>query len=332
VTPEQAAWLSLVQEDALEPEFPIIDAHHHLWEHPTEPYMLDDLRADTGSGHNVEKTVFVECMSGYRTDGPEELRPVGETAFVLEAARASEQTEGAVIAGIVGRADLGLGDGVEKVLQAHLDEGGGRFRGIRHATAWDTDRSIRRSHTHAPEGLMTTPEFWAGLHTLGAMGLSFDAWLYHPQLGELVDAARATPELVVILDHLGGPVGIGRHADRAAALEDWRRSMVEVASCPNVFLKVGGIGMPVFGILWHKHERPPTSAELADAWGDEIRFCIDQFGPQRCMFESNFPVDKKSCSYAVLWNAFKLITADYSDDDKRWLFHDTAATAYRLDS
>jgi predicted TIM-barrel fold metal-dependent hydrolase len=327
--PEHAAWLDLVHEKILQPELPIVDPHHHLWNHPKERYLVEELHQDTGTGHNVVATVYVDCMSGYRTDGPEAMRPVGETEFALEQSRASEGG-GAVIAGIVSYADLRLGKGVEDVLAAHVDAGDGRFRGIRHATSRDPDPAIRSNHVGSPAGLMATSEFRDGMAVLGAMGLTFDAWLYHPQLPELVDAARAVPDVTIVLDHLGGPLGIGPYTDRAAVHEGWRASMADVATCPNVVLKVGGIGMPDYGIAWHKRERPPTSDDLVDAWGDDIRYAIDTFGPQRCMFESNFPVDRKGCSYPVLWNGFKKMAAGYSADEQRWLFHDTARTAYWL--
>jgi L-fuconolactonase len=309
-------------EDALDPDLPIVDPHHHLWDHPTSRYMTEELRADTGAGHNVIKTVFVECASGYRSDGPESHRPVGETEFVVAA-----DPDG-FIAGIVGFADLTTPD-IDDVLGAHIDAGAGRFRGIRHVNAWDESPEVRASHTNPPPGLLGQDDFRRGFAALGRAGLRFDAWMYHPQLPELVDLARAHPEVPVVLDHLGGPLGIGRHKGRRAeVLEDWRRSMREIASCENVVLKLGGIGMPVFGLGFHKDEGETTSQQLADAWGDEIRFCIEQLGVDRCMFESNFPVDRASCSYVVLWNAFKRIAAGVSDDEKHALFAGTASRAY----
>jgi predicted TIM-barrel fold metal-dependent hydrolase len=331
MTAEEQAWLDQVHEEALDPAQLICDPHHHLWDHPESPYLLDDLRADTGSGHNVTTTVFVDCLSWYRTEGPVELRPVGETERVAGIAEMSAATAGSEIVAIVSYVDLRLGADVEPVLAAHVKAGHGRFRGIRHATAIDEDPTIRANHVGSPPGLMRDRRFTEGLRVLASMGLSFDAWLYHPQLPELVDAARAVPDLTIVLDHLGGPVGIGRHEDRAAALVNWRASMAAVAQCPNVFLKVGGIGMPVFGIPWHRRATPPTSVELAEVWGADIDRVIDLFGSSRCMFESNFPVDKKGCSYAVLWNAFKRVAANRSAAERHWLFHDTAATAYRLD-
>ncbi len=255
---------------------------------------------------------------------------MGETEFALAQSRASEAGGGAVIGAIVGYGDLRLGGAVEEVLAAHVKAGDGRFRGIRHATSGDPDPSIRGNHVGSPLGLMGTAPFREGLGVLAAMDLTYDAWLYHPQLGELAAAARAVPDLVIVLDHLGGPLGIGPYSDRAATLEGWRASMADVATCENVFLKLGGIGMPDFGIAWHKRPLPPTSAELAAAWGDDIRFAIDAFGPSRCMFESNFPVDRKGCSYGVLWNGFKRIAEGYSPAEQQWLFHDTAAKAYGL--
>jgi predicted TIM-barrel fold metal-dependent hydrolase len=311
-------------DDIVEPDLPICDPHHHLWDHPTNRYMTKELRDDTGSGHNVVSTVFVECMSGYRHNGPAALRPVGETEFVVAA-----EPDG-LIAGIVGFADLGAPE-VEDVLAAHVEAGRGRFRGIRHASAWDASPEIRVSHTKPPPGLFAEASFRAGITALGRAGLSFDAWLYHPQITELADLARSQPGVVMVLDHLGGPLGIGPYAyQRDDVMEVWRAGLLEVAACPNVVLKLGGIGMPIFGMKWHHRDGGATADELSDAWGSEIRWCIEQFGVERCMFESNFPVDKASCSYAVLWNAFKLMVPDASPAEKAALFHNTAVRTYRL--
>jgi predicted TIM-barrel fold metal-dependent hydrolase len=311
-------------EEILEPDLPICDPHHHLWDPPDSPYMLDELRADTGSGHHVVRTVFVECMSGYRTDGPEAFRPVGETEFVVAADPAG------YIAGIVGFADLGAPE-TEDVLAAHIDAGAARFRGIRHASGWDPSPDIRPAHTSPPPDLLSDRAFRSGFTALGRAGLSFDAWLYHPQIPDLTDLARAHPEVTIVLDHLGGPLGIGPYrGHRDEMLKSWRVAMEDLATCPNVVVKLGGIGMPVFGMNWHRRPDATTSEDLAAAWGDDIRWCIDQFGVDRCMFESNFPVDKASCSYAVLWNAFKRIVIDASPSEKAALFHDTAMRTYRL--
>lgn len=327
---EKLAWLAQHTEDVLEPDLVICDPHHHLWDHPRGRYEVDELHADTGAGHNVVSTVFVECGSEYLTDGPEAFRPVGETAYVARLAAESERRAGATIAGIVGHADLRDPD-VAEVLAAHLEAGGGRFRGIRHVSADDPSPAIHTSHSNPPAGLLGQADFRRGFDALGAAGLRFDAYLYHPQLTELLDLVRSHPDVPVVLDHLGGPLGIGPYEGRRdEVLAAWRPVMAELAAHEQVSLKLGGIGMPIYGNGWHRQERPPTSDDLVAGWVEPIRFCIDAFGVDRCMFESNFPVDRQSCSYVVLWNAFKKIVADASESDKRALFHDTATRRYGL--
>lgn len=327
-------WLALTVEEVLEPELEICDPHHHLWPEPTERYPryeLEDLRLDTGSGHNVVDTVFIDCAASYRPDGPVALRPVGETEFVAERAARSEQTPGARIAGIVGHADLTLGAAVGEVLEAHVAAAGGRFRGVRHVGAWDASDAIAVSHTNPPPHLYAHDDFRSGLSILGSMGLSFEAWQYHPQLEDVVALAADRPEVSIIVNHIGAPLGIGPYAGhRAEVLALWRASMVRLAAAPNVTLKVGGIGMGRYGAGFETWDKPPTSDQLLAHWGDELRWCIDTFGPSRCMFESNFPVDAESCSYAVLWNAFKKVSAGYSNEERAALFHGTARRVYRL--
>ncbi len=326
-----------MSELVLEPDLEICDPHHHYWHHERNPYLLEHLHADTGAtdargvAHRVTQTVFVDCMAEYRETGPEALRPVGETEFIAEAAARSEAEPGATIAGIVSYADLRLGPAVEEVLEAHVEAGQGRFRGIRHATAWDADPSIHAAHTNPVEHQMADPGFRQGFEVLGRMGLSFDAWLFHPQLGDLVELVRAHPGTPVIVDHLGGPLGIGPYRDqRDEILATSREPLSQLADLPDVYLKLGGVGMSVFGDGWNKQETRPTSDEVAARWGDHLRWCIDTFGPDRCMFESNFPVDKVGIDYLVLWNAFKKVAAAYSADEKRDLFAGTARRAYRL--
>ncbi len=330
----QAEWLAQVSEDIIDPERPICDPHHHLWDHPDSRYLLDELLADTGSGHNVVSTVFVECASMYRADGPEALRPVGETEFVNGvAAMSASGGYGAMraCAGIVSYADLSLGAAAGEVLDAHL-AASPRFRGIRHAAGWDASDAVRNSHTKPSQHLLADPAFREGFAELGQRGLSFDAWLYHHQIPELTELARAFPGTAIIFDHFGGPLGIGPYAgQREAIFAQWRKDVAELARCENVYAKLGGLVMPINGFDFHNRERPATSDELVAATDRYYRHAIDCFGAERCMFESNFPVDKASCSYAVLWNAFKKLVADASETEKAWLFHDTAATAYRLD-
>lgn len=327
-------WLAGTVEAAIEPELEIVDPHHHLWTQPVGHYPrydLDDLRADTSAGHNVVETVFVECASGYRTDGPEHLRCVGETEYVASRAAESERTPGARIAAIVSHASLRLGDAVEEVLEAHVAAAGGRFRGIRDAGAWHEDRRIGRSHTRPVEGMYGLPEFRAGLRVLARMGFSFEGWQYHTQLGELADLARAVPEATIVLNHIGAPLGVGPFEGRRdEVMAAWRPAMADVASCPNVVLKVGGIGMSRYGAGFETWERPPTSDQLLEVWGDDLRWCIDTWGPDRCMFESNFPVDAESCGYVVLWNAFKKVSTGYGASERADLFAGTARRVYKL--
>jgi len=331
---DKAAWLAATPEDALDPVEEIVDPHHHLWDFPNGTYLVPDLHEDTGASHNVAQTVFVECSAEYRTDGPEHMRPVGEVEFVQQQALESERAGGAVIAGIVGFADLTLGAGVEEVLAAQEEAGGGRFRGIRHATAWDASPDIHESHTRPPEGLLGHDDFREGFRTLGRMGFSFDAWMYHPQVSELVDLVAEFPETPVVLDHLGGPLGIGPYRGQEDAVRETLRPSLEgLAEHENVTVKVGGIGMSVYGAGFNKLPAAPTSEQVALRWSDDVRHCIDTFGPHRCMFESNFPVDKQGCSYTVLFNAFQRIATDggYSAAERADLFAGTARRAYRLE-
>jgi len=318
-------------EDILDPDVPICDAHHHLWlgrGHTGTPYTLDDLRSDTDSGHNVLRTVFVECHAEYRKDGPTEMRPVGEVSFVAAAAEVSERTPGPPIAGIVGHADLTLGDGVEPVLVALEEAGGGRFRGIRHSTAWDP----APMGNNAPRaGLMGEAGFRAGLAKLAERGHSLDAMIYHTQIPELVELARAVPQATIVANHLCVPIAGGPYRGRAEETRAfWRTHLPALAACENVVLKIGALIRPLSGERWDKRDTKATSEEIATAWGQEIRFAIDTFGPARCLFESNFPVDKACFGYVEIWNAFKRLSADFSWADKVDLFHDTAARAYRL--
>src|SRR5687767_9699738 len=313
-------------EDILEPALPIVDPHHHLWDHPKHRYLLDELLADSGSGHNVVATVFVECLSMYRASGPEELRPVGETEFVNGvAAMSASGRYGAtrVAAGIVSYADLTRGERAGDVLDAHM-AASSRFRGIRHAAGWDASDAVRNSHTNPPPGLYLDTTFRRGFAQLARRHLTFDAWLYHPQIPDLTDLAKAFPDTTIVLDHFGGPLGIGPYSGRRAEIfAYWKGAIRAVADCPNVVAKLGGLVMPLNGFGFHKQEPKATSAELADATRDWYLHAIDCFGPGRCMFESNFPVDKVSASYDVLWNSFKRIAAGFSAADKAALFHDT---------
>ena len=332
---EPAAWLAQVQEDILEPELPICDPHHHLWDHAQSRYLLDELLADVDSGHNVVSTVFMECAAMYRASGLDALRPLGETEFVNGIAAMSASGgygEGRMCAAIVGFVDLTLGAAAGDALDAHM-AASGRFRGIRHASGWDASDAVRNSHTNPTRGLLADETFRAGFRELGKRGLTFDAWLYHTQLPELVDLARSFPHQPIILDHFGGPLGIGPYEGRRAEIfERWKTDVAALAECPNVVAKLGGLVMPINGFGFHKRDKPATSDELVAATRDYYLHMIDCFGPNRCMFESNFPVDKQSCSYPVLWNSFKKIAAGCSASEKAALFHDTAVRVYRVET
>ena len=331
---DRDAWLAQVNEPALEADLPIVDPHHHLWDHPGSRYMLDEVLRDTGSGHRVLATVFVECMSMYRADGPDPLRPVGETEFVngIAAQSASGQYgDTRIAAGIVGFADLTLGESVLPVLEAHIAAAPVRFRGIRHAGGFDASPEVRNSHTNPPPDLYESASFREGFSRLSELDLVFEAWQYHPQMPAVIELAKAFPETTIVLDHFGGPLGIGPYEGRRAEVfEEWKNNITELARSPNVVAKLGGINMPVNGFGWHHRPSPPTSDELVAATRDYYLHTIDKFGPRRCMFESNFPVDRVSCSYVVLWNAFKKIAAGFTDEEKAQLFHRTAAEVYRL--
>lgn len=331
-----AAWLERRREEILEPDLPICDPHHHLWDFPTNRYLLPELLADTGSGHRIERTVFIECTAFYRADGPEALRVTGETEFVNgAAAMAASGRYGATraCAGIVGYADLTRGAAAEEVLAAHVAAGNGRFRGIRHAAGWDASPDVQNSHTQPPAELYRRSDFRAGFAKLRQFGLSFDVWLYHPQLADVADLADAFPDQPMVLDHVGGPLGIGPYEGRRDEIfPRWRQSIRELARRPNVSVKLGGLGMKICGFAFHKRPEPPSSEELAALWRPYVETCIEAFGAERAMFESNFPVDKVSCSYAVLWNAFKRLAQGASAAEKAALFRGTAMRFYRLET
>jgi len=332
--PVRQGWLDRRIEPILEPDLPIVDPHHHLWDRPGWRYLLDELLADTNSGHNIVATVFVQARAMVRAAGPVEMRPVDETEFVNGvAAMSASGIYGKTrhCAGIVGHADLMLGSRVEPVLAAHIRSGGDRFRGIRHITAWDADTSIRNPGYSPQPGLLGSKTFREGFAVLGRLDLSFDAWLYHPQIDELADLARVFPETKIVLDHVGGPIGTGAYAGKhREVLPGWTASIKALSACPNVYVKLGGLGMRLGGFGFHEQSEPPSSETLATTLRPYIESCINVFGSSRCMFESNFPVDKGSYSYPVFWNACKLLTKGASDAEKADLFSGTAVRFYRL--
>ncbi|MPY74799.1 MAG: amidohydrolase family protein [Alphaproteobacteria bacterium] len=328
-------WLAQVREDTIDPALPICDPHHHLWDHREgrveRRYLLDEILRDVQSGHTIVSTVFIEHLAMFRADGPEEMKYVGEVEFAngLAAMAASGlygQTR--VAAGIVGYADLAAGSRVRAVLEAEISAAPGRLRGIRCTGAWDPDPRIARAKG---PGFYLDATFREGFAELDALGLSFDLTSRFHQLADCADLARAFPGTTMILNHLGGLAGIGAYAGRREEIfAAWRKSMADLAACPNVAVKLGGLAMDYTGFGWHERPKPPTSRELCDATRRYYETAIELFGPGRCMFESNFPVDKISCSYNVLWNSFKRVTEGYSAGEKAELYHDTAARVYRL--
>jgi predicted TIM-barrel fold metal-dependent hydrolase len=319
-------------EAILAPDRPIIDPHHHLMNHYGMRYGIDDLKADMANGHNIVATVYVECRGAYREDGAEALRPVGETEFVERVASALPDGGTRFCAGIVAHADLALGDEVDAVLDAHQAAAPARFRGIRHLAAWDDDPAVHLEFINQHPAILDDRAFRRGARRLAARPLSFDTWIYHPQLPALTRFALAVPELQIVLDHIGMPVGIGRYAGRRAEVfETWRRGIHALASCPNVAVKLGGMPMPITGFGWHERAAPPGSEELAAGTRDYYLTVIDAFGPERCMFESNFPMDREAAGYNVLWNTAKRLAAGFSEDEQDALFRGTAARIYRLE-
>ncbi|MFC2021530.1 amidohydrolase family protein [Chloroflexota bacterium] len=336
MSPWNDEWLELTKEDPLDPDLPICDAHHHLYEKPTGRYLFEEFLADIRGGHRIVKSVFVECQTNYRKGGPEEMQPVGETEFVqgVNARSTSGQSgETNMCAGIVGAANLALGKAVEPVLEAHIEAGKGSFRGIRHQTCWDPHPSVLNQDKLVPPKLLLDSKFREGIACLQKLGLSYDAWCFFHQLMEVVDLARAFPDLNIIMEHTGGPIRVGYEEKYDEVLQQWKQGIAALGTCPNVSIKLGAIGSSPsrrYAFGWDKRATPPDSTELAEVMSPYFLECIEQFGADRCMFESNFPADKPSYSYNVIWNTFKRITKSFSSDERAALFRDTASRVYRI--
>ena len=333
-------WLDQVEEEIIDPDLKIVDPHHHLWPAPSRSegvppenrYLLKDLWKDTDSGHNLVKTVFIECGQGFFETGLKAMKPVGETKFVCEVAeQAKLSLSKAQIEGIVSHADMMLGSSVREVLEAHIEYGKGRFKGIRHGASWDESEEIRNSHSNPIRHIYLDDQFQQGIEQLDLLNLTLDAWNYHSQINELKQLAKAFPNLKIVQNHFGGPLGIGPYKDKKEEVFSvWSEAINELAECKNVYLKIGGLAMPINGWGWHKRSKPATSDELVESHGKYYLHAIKSFGSTRCMFESNFPVDKRSISYPVLWNAFKKISLEFSDEEKDYLFSKTAEEFYSI--
>ncbi|WP_347557364.1 amidohydrolase family protein [Robbsia sp. KACC 23696] len=332
--PVKEDWLALRQEPILDPDLPIVDAHHHLWDRQSGRYLFHEFRDDTASGHRIVSTVYVQCRSMLRADGPREMQAVGEVEFangIAAMGASGAYGETRWCEGIVGGADLTLGDAVDPVIEQMLERSGGRLRGMRNPLAWHADAAVQSTIVTPPPDLMQQTGFRRGVQRLAKYGLSLDVWLYHTQLDALYELAKATPDVTVVIDHFGGPIGVGPYAgDGAAVLSAWQSSLRRLATLSNTRLKLGGAGMPVFGHPFAAATTPPSSEALARAWRPYFETCLSLFGASRCMFQSNFPVDKGMFSYHVLWNAFKRLAAQASASERAALFSSTAIDTYRL--
>ena len=329
--PVRPDWLALHTEDVIDPSLPVVDAHHHLWRHDGNRYMAEDFSDDLAGGHKIVASVYVECGSMYRETGPEPLRPLGEIEFAAGIADTyAAQGKAGICEAIVGTADLSLGSSVKRVLEAAIEAGRGRLRGIRRITAWDADETLMANLIRRRPGMLSEPSFREGFSCLAPLDLTFDAFVFQRQLPELLDLARRFPDTMIVVDHCGGPIRVasyGRALDES--FRAWRNDLKLLATLDNVWIKLGGLGMRIAGFEFDSREMPPTSGQLAAAWRPYIDSCIDIFGPSRSMFESNFPADKGTCSYTVLWNAFKRIAESYSDTEKQDLFARTASRFYK---
>jgi len=332
-TPGTQEWLDQVIEDVIDPDLEIIDPHHHLW--PVGqglPYQRDDLHRDVnghvGRGaHKVIKTVFMECGSAYDRSAPEHLRSLGETRYIADQALADPEP---LMAGIVGHVDLRRDD-LDDLLDRHTEAGRGLFRGVRDALSRAEHPDAMMIPGRAPRDLYLDPDFRRGMRRLGERGLTYDSWHYHHQNREFLDLARATPGTTMVLDHFGTPIGVGPYAShREEIFARWKTDIADIAALPNTVAKIGGLAMPDNGFGWNTAERPPTSEEFLDQQSRYYLHAIECFGPERCMFESNFPVDRLSVSYGVLWNAYKKLTAGFSASERAALFSGTAARVYRV--
>jgi predicted TIM-barrel fold metal-dependent hydrolase len=332
--PVRQDWLEKRHEEIIEPGLPIIDPHHHLWDRPGYRYLFPELLADVGSGHNIRATCYEQAREMYRADGPDELKSLGETEFVSGVSAMSASGKYGptrCITGIIAFVDLRVGSPAKGVLERHIAVSDARVRGIRNGSTWSDDPTLKTFTAGGPEGLLLDKSFREGFASLAPLGLTFDAWMFQTQLRDLVDLARAFPQTTIVLNHCGGPLAVGPYAGkREEAFAEWRDRIREVASLPNTYVKLGGLGMKPIGYTFFDNDQPPSSQDLEKAWRPYIETCITAFGPQRSMFESNFPVDKGTCSYQVLWNAFKRIAAGYSVDEKSALFSGAASKAYHL--
>ena len=325
-------WINSGQELPIDSGQKIIDPHHHLWDRGGSRYLAEQLSKDTSRGHAVTDTVFVECLANYRKEGEKKFRSIGETEFVFNESQRAERLEGCNISGIIAYVDLSLGYEVTEVLTAHNEISSALLKGVRHATAWSSDPNIPVSHSKPSKELMIQQRFIDGVKQLSHFDYSFDAWLYFDQLHELSSLAKKAPETKIIINHLGAPLRIGNWKNKAQEMQAlWQVELEKLSSFENVYLKIGGIGMEnYFSTQWANKPTPPSSDQVVSVWNEKILWCIDTFGTEKCMFESNYPVDRQTLPYSVIWNSFQKITNSFSRTEKDNLFWQTAATVYGI--
>ena len=333
-----------LQEEPIDPDIPIVDSHHHLFDEDDgllakicdrSRFLVGEYADYVSDGHNVVASIVVEGHTRYRADGPERLRVVGETEFLNDqgAIGASGLRHGVrVAAGIIGGTDLRQGDAVREVLEAHLAVAPNRFKGIRQHALWDADPTIFGDMFDHAAHLYLEDAFRDGFRHLAPLGLSFDALVLAPQLADVAALARSFPETSIVLNHLGHPLGIGAHAGK---LEEeypaWQKDMNDIASCQNVTVKMGGLGSFASGSPTFRADPPASSEVLAAEWRPYAEHTVELFGADRVMFETNVPTDG-SGPFNTVCNAYKRIVAGCSEDERRQIFAGTAASVYRLDS
>ncbi|RJG03265.1 amidohydrolase family protein [Noviherbaspirillum sedimenti] len=321
-----------MRENIVMPDLPIVDAHIHLWDRIGFDYFAPEFLVDVADGHNVTASIYVECNMRYSDDPRPDFQPIGETEFVLEQAKLAEGSGHDLACGILGAVNLPLGADVEPIIDAQIAAGQGRFRGVRFRVAFDTDPVAGYNEIGYPSGsVLDNPAFLDAARCLARKGLVLDLWAFHTQLDDVLRFAEKVPELTIVLDHVGGPLGVGRYASmRKEVFGHWSRGIGSLATAPNVNVKLSGLGISRLGFNFAGGGQAQSSDELVAAWKPYVRTCVEAFGPERSIFGSNFPVDRAAASYRTLLNGFKKMLADIGDVELRAVFAENARRVYRL--
>lgn len=336
--PPDVDWLARAEpEEPIRPDLPIIDTHMHLWHHASGyRYFVEEHAADIAtSKRKIAATVYVECGSYYRADGPADMRSVGETQYAAGMAAIAESGkygDTRIAGGIVANADMTADPArLDDILDAHEDAANGRLRGIRRSAKWDADPVVASGKVADGPGILTDLQFQVGVRLLARRGLIYEATIFHPQIEDVTDLARAAPDTTIVVNHCGSPLGYGGYRGKEdAVFADWHASMHELSQEPNVTVKLGGMLMSLGNFDFKAAKRPPTSEEIAELWRPWLESCVDLFGPERCMLASNFPVEKAGIGYSAIWNVFMRVFSSYSDDELRKLTSGTASHVYSL--